>query len=231
MPRKSAHVLVIGPHPDDPEFGAGGTVACWARQGKKIVYVICTNGDKGTSDVNMTSEKLIKIREKEQRAAAKVLGVQEVVFLGFPDQGLEDTPEFRKALVRVIRMYRPDMVMTCDPYRRYIWHRDHRITGQVVLDAIFPFSRDRLAYPDLLEQGLNPHKVKEILFWGSDEPNYCVDITETYQLKIKAVRCHKSQVGGRASGLEKRMRERHAAMAEGEPFELAEGFHRVEIQM
>jgi LmbE family N-acetylglucosaminyl deacetylase len=125
-----ADVLVISPHPDDAEYGVAGTVARWVRDGKQVVYVICTNGDKGTSDPDMKPEVLVEIRKKEQLAAADVLGVSEVVFLGLPDQGLEETPQFRKLIVRLIRQYRPDIVVTADPYRRYIWHRDHRIAGQ-----------------------------------------------------------------------------------------------------
>ena len=113
-------LMVITAHPDDAEFGAAGTVALWTREGKKVVYVVCTNGDKGTSDRSLTPEELIGIRQKEQRAACKTLGVEEVVFLGYGDQSLEDTPEFRKALVEQIRKYRPHTVISLDPYRRYL---------------------------------------------------------------------------------------------------------------
>ena len=225
-----AQVMVIAPHPDDAEFGVAGTVAHWISEGKDIIYVVCTNGDKGTSNPNMKSEELARIREQEQLAAAKLLGVREVIFLRHPDQTLEDTPEFRKEIVRLIRMYRPETVVTTDPYRRYIWHRDHRIASRVTLDAIFPGARDVLAYPDLLEQGLQPHKVKEVLLWGSEDPNYRSNITDTFDIKIAALRCHKSQISDNSSsGLEERLRERHKMMAEGEDYELAEAFHRVEI--
>ena len=158
------------------------------------------------------------------------MGVREVVFLRHPDQGLEDTPEFRKELVRFIRIYRPETVVTADPYRRYIWHRDHRITGQVTLDAVFPYARDRLSYPDLIEEGLRPHKVNEILLWASEDINFRSDITETFHLKLAALRCHKSQVGHLAPAeLEERLRQRCTEMAHGENFQLAEAFHRVEI--
>ncbi len=227
---KQAHVLVIMPHADDAEFGISGTVARWTREGKDVVYVVCTNGDKGTSDTSMKPEKLAKIREEEESAAARVLGVREVVFLRYPDQGLEDTTEFRKEIVRLIRMYKPETVATTDPYRRYIWHRDHRIAGQVTLDAIFPYARDFLAYPDLIEQGFQPHKVKEVLLWGSEEPNYRSNITDTFDAKIASLRCHQSQIGNSLSPeFEERLRERHKTMAEGEDYELAEAFHRVEI--
>jgi LmbE family N-acetylglucosaminyl deacetylase len=230
MEAKLAQVMVVTPHPDDAEYGVAGTVVRWVSQGKEIVYVVCTNGDKGTSDTSVKPEELAKTREEEQIAAANLLGVREVIFLRHPDQGLEDTPEFRKEIVRLIRMYRPETVVTADPYRRYIWHRDHRMTGQVTLDAIFPYARDIFSYPDLAKEGLDPHKVKEVLLWGTEDVNYRSDITETFDVKLSALRCHKSQVGHiPLQELEDRLRERHRSLAQGEEYELAEGFHRVEI--
>ncbi len=226
---EAVQVMAVTAHPDDAEFGAAGTVARWIHEGKSAVYVVCTNGDKGTSDPSMKPEVLAGIREEEQLDVARLLGVREVVFLRYPDQSLEDTPEFRKEIVRLIRKYRPDTVLTSDPYRRYLWHRDHRITGQVTLDAIFPYARDLLAYPDLLEEGLQPHKVKEVLLWGTEEPNYRSDITSTIDIKIAALRCHESQIAANPfSDVEKWARERAIMMAEGENFELAEAFHWVE---
>ncbi|MFH1383274.1 MAG: PIG-L deacetylase family protein [Chloroflexota bacterium] len=224
---KKVYAMVIAAHPDDPEFGAAGTVARWTGEGKDVVFVICTNGDKGAKE-NIKPEDLAKIREQEEFAAAKMLGVKEVIFMRYPDQGLEETSDFRKEIVRLIRMYRPEVILTSDPYRRYLSHRDHRIVGQVTLDAIFPGARDLLAYPDLTEQGLLPHKVKEVLLWGSDEPNYRSDITKTFDLKIAALHCHRSQVGDNLDGLRERMRQRARMMAEGEKFELAEVFHCIE---
>ena len=230
METKPAHVIVVTPHPDDAEYGVAGTVVRWVSQGKDVVYVVCTSGDKGTSDANVKPEELAKTREEEQMAAASLLGVREVRFLRHPDQGLEDTPEFRKEIVRLIRMYRPETVVTADPYRRYVWHRDHRITGQVTLDAIFPYARDLHSYPELMTDGLHPHKVKEVLLWGSEDVNYRSDITETFAVKLSALRCHASQVGFiPPQELEERLRERHRFLAQGENFQLAEAFHRVEI--
>ncbi len=233
---KQAYALVVTPHPDDAEFGVGGTVARWVKEGKDVIYAVCTNGDKGTSDINMRPEVLAKIREQEQLDAAKVLGVREVIFLRHPDQGLEDTYEFRKQIVRLIRMYRPEIAATTDPYLRYKSHRDHRITGQVVLDAVFPYARDFLAYPDLILDGLQPHKVKEVLLWGipffweSQEINYRSDISDTFELKIAALRCHKSQMAHLPSpDLENGLRQYHEAMAQAESFKLAEAFHLVEL--
>jgi LmbE family N-acetylglucosaminyl deacetylase len=223
-------LLVISPHADDSEFGIAGTVAKWTREGKKVAYVICTNGDKGTSDYKMDPRELAKIREKEQWEAANVLGVVDVAFLGYHDQSLEDTTEFRKEIVRQIRIYQPNTVATADPYRKYMQHRDHRICGQVVLDAVYPFARDHLAFPDLFAQGYQPHKVREVLTWGTDDPNYWVDITDTFEIKIEALRRHESQVGNRDSNqLYQWLKERAANIAKGQGYQLAEEFHRLEI--
>lgn len=230
MNDRKANIIVVSPHPDDSEYGAAGSVARWVKEGKKVVYVICTGGEKGSSDPNAVPEELAKIRRQEQQAAAALLGVQEVVFLGYEDQTLEDTPQFRKDIVRWIRIFRPETLISADPYRRYIWHRDHRITGRVVLDAAFPYARDHLAYPDLLEEGLMPHKVKEILLWASEEPNYYSDISETFDVKLAALQCHQSQVGGHHSGsLAQWLRQRAVDAAREQDFELAEAFHREEI--
>ena len=226
----AVYALVICPHPDDAEFGAAGTVAKWTGEGREVAYVICTDGSKGTSDRSVKPEDLAVTREAEQKEAARVLGVREVVFLRYPDQGLEDTPGFRKDLVREIRRFKPEIVVTSDPYRRYIWHRDHRITGQAVLDAVFPLARDHLAFPELLEEGFETHRVREMLFWGAEDVNFRSDITATFDQKLEALRCHTSQV----SQFEAQiwidwLKDRNRSMAEGEPFELAEAFHRVEI--
>ncbi|MFC1971485.1 PIG-L deacetylase family protein [Chloroflexota bacterium] len=231
MANKQTDMMVITPHPDDAEFGVAGTVAHWTREGKNVIYVVGTNGDKGTSDRNMKPQELARIREQEQLAAVNLLGVSEVIFLRHPDQSLEDTPEFRKELVHLIRLYRPEVVVTASPYRRYIWHRDHRITGQVALDAVFPYARDHLSYPDLLEDGLEPHKVKEMWLWAADDANYWSNVTETFDIKMAALGCHKSQVGDEMPPeMKERLRHRAETMAEGEDFELAEAFYRIQFR-
>ncbi|MFC1986033.1 PIG-L deacetylase family protein [Chloroflexota bacterium] len=228
MMSKQAQVVVTIPHPDDAESRMAGTVARWVREGKDVIYVVCTNGDKGTSDSNVKPEELASIREQEQLAAAKLLGVREVIFLHHPDQGLEDTPEFRKEIVRLIRMYKPDTVVTIDPYYRgYLSHRDHRITARVTLEAVFPYAGS-ISYPDLLEQGLQPHRVKEVLFCGTEDPNYYMDITDTIDIKLAALRCHKSQVRDRPE-LAEWIMQRARVSAEGQDYEFAEAFHREEI--
>jgi LmbE family N-acetylglucosaminyl deacetylase len=226
-----ADILVISPHPDDAEFGIAGTVSRWTREGRRVVYVLCTDGDKGTSDRRMTPERLSEIRRHEQRAAARVLGVREVLFLGYPDQGLEETDEFRKHLVRLIRTYKPQTMATTDPYRRYLWHRDHRIVGQVVMDAVFPYARDHMAYPDLLAEGLEPHKVREVLFWAAEDINYRTDITDTFDIKLEALRCHKSQIAEfkHIADMDTYLRKRCRENAGDETYELAEAFHLVAL--
>ncbi|OIP90657.1 MAG: PIG-L domain-containing protein [Syntrophobacteraceae bacterium CG2_30_61_12] len=220
--------MVVTAHPDDAEFGVAGTVAAWTRAGRRVVYVVCTNGDKGSSDRAMKPEVLARIREREQSAAAELLGVETVVFLRRPDQGLEDSAEFRQVMVRLIRTYRPEIIVTSDPYRRYLWHRDHRVVGQVVMDAVFPLARDHMAYPNLLTAGLEPHKVREVWYWAAEDLNHRVDITATFDLKLAALRCHQSQVTElNRPDLEQWLQDRCRANAESESFELAEAFHRV----
>ena len=229
MEESKIRVMVVTPHPDDAEIGAGGTIASWVRHGREVIYVVCTNGDKGSSDPDMTSERLAQIRVQEQREAAKILGVSEVIFLGHPDGGLEDTPAFRGELVRLIRKHRPNIVMTADPYRRYLWHRDHRITSIVTLDAIFPYARDHLSYPGHIAEGLAPHRVNEVYFWGSEDPDTFIDITETFSLKLAALMCHASQVGQRAELLKQWVEERASKVGQSQGIPLAEAFRRIEI--
>lgn len=228
--KQPVDIMVITAHPDDAEFGVAGSVARWTHDKRSVIYVVCTSGDKGTSDRTLKPEDLMRIREQEQRAAADLLGVREVIFLRYQDQTLEETPAFRKHIVEMLRTYRPYRVVSMDPYRRYIWHRDHRILGQVVMDAVFPFARDHMAYPDLLDKGLEPHKVRELLFFGTEDINYHSDITSTFDRKLAALRCHISQV--RELGIDDLgtwLRQRCRQMAMGSGFELAEAFHRIEL--
>jgi LmbE family N-acetylglucosaminyl deacetylase len=228
--KKTVYMMAFAPHPLDIEMGIGGTVACWTKEGKNVVCAVCTNGDKGSSDPNMKPEELARIREREQLAAAKLLGVREVIFLRHPDLGLEDTPEFRKEILRLILAYRPEIVATCDPYQRYLSNRDHRIVGRVVMDAVWPYALAPNTYPDLLEQGFKLHKVKEVLLWQTEEPNYRCDISETFDIKMAALSCHKSQIGDpvEATFLEELMNFTTQA-AKGQNYKLGEAFHRLEV--
>ena len=229
MTNPSNTILVVTPHPDDAEGGAGGTIARFAKEGKKVVLVVCTNGDKGTSDRMMKPEKMAAIREKEQLDAAEVLGIEEVVFLRFPDQSLEDCREFRMALCRQIRKHRPDLVVTIDPGSRYIRHRDHYMTGRVTLDAVFPYARDHLAFPELLEEGLEPFNTREVWLFRPLEPDTFVDITDTFVTKVDALYCHVSQMGRPREEREAWLRERSAETGQHIGGGLAEGFKRIVI--
>ena len=189
------NVLIFSPHPDDSELGCGGTVSKWASMGSEVNYVICTNGDKGSNDPDIDSVNLACLRSDETKNASKVLGVKNLIELGYEDGFLEDTAEFREQIVKIIRIYKPQVVMVTDPVRHDFYvHRDHRIAGQVVLDALFPYARDRLYYPQHENEGIYPHKVKNIMFWGSEEPNSFVDITGHTDSKIEALLKHKSQI-------------------------------------
>ena len=222
-------VLVVTPHPDDAEGGAGGTIAKWTSEGKKVVLVVCTNGDKGTSDRAISPEELAATREKEQLNAAKVLDIAEVVFLRFPDQNLEDCVDFRKALVRQIRKHRPDLVLTIDPNRPYIRHRDHYMTGRVTLDAVFPYARDHLAFPDLLDEGLEPFNVREVWLFRSEHPDTYIDITDTFETKMDSLYCHVSQMSRPRDVASSRSRERAAETGKAIGGGLAEAFKRIMI--
>lgn len=223
-------IMVIFAHPDDAEFGAAGSVAKWVAEGNSAIYIVCTNGEKGTSDRNISPESLARIRQKEQFEAAQQLGVSDVIFLGMPDQGLEESPAFREAVVREIRRYRPSIVISPDPYRRYLWHRDHRIVGQVVMDALFPYARDHMAYPEMLREGLEPHKVKEVYFFGAEEANHHIDITATFPQKLAALKCHTSQMLELAKDdLESWLKKQCQQMAENTPYQFAEAFYRLEL--
>ena len=227
--------MLVIPHPDDGESGCGGTVARWAREGCEVLYVVCTNGDKGSSDPEMTSERLAAMREAEQKNAGKVLGVHEIVFLGHGDGELEDTRAFRGQIVEQIRRWKPDVLLAMDPHRTSHSHRDHRISGQAALDAAFPFARDVLHYPEHLRAGLETHKVPTVLLWGSESPDVVVDIGATVDLKMKALAAHESQLSTdmvRIEGFAKRRAEAAAAEAKdhGFSFEYAEVFRKISFR-
>ena len=224
--------MVTTPHPDDCEIGVGGTVSKWIKGGAQGILVVCTNGDKGSSDPDMTSERLASIRRAEQIAAAKVLGMQEVVFLQYPDGELEDNREFRRDLVREIRKHKPDVVLTPDPFRKTWYnHRDHRVTGQVTMDAVFPYARDHLSFPEHKGIGLEPHKVGWLYFWHSEEPDHHLDVTETIEIKIQALAQHVSQVGGETGrDIDTFIREMGKRAGEDHGMEFAEAFRVIELR-
>ena len=188
--------MVITAHPDDAEFTVAGTVAAWARAGCTVTYVVCTDGNAGSHEPGMTSEKLAKVRRAEQRAACATLGVNEVVFLGYDDGQLQPTLDLRRDLVRAIRQYKPEVVITWNPTRLfvrddYINHPDHRAAAQAALDAVAP-SR---AMPLLWPQDGPPHRVSQVYVHTDDQPNVWIDVTETMDRKIAALKQHASQMG------------------------------------
>ena len=199
MEETPQRVLVVTPHPDDAEIWCGGTVARWINEGAEVHYVLCTDGGKGTDKPGFTSQQLSQMREQEQLDAAQTLGVKNVVMLHHPDGELEDTGDFRKEIVRQIRLVRPEVVLSTEPYRtNHTWHRDHRITGQVTLDAVFPYARDHLHFGELWdEEGLEPHKTGTVLFWGAEKPDTFIDIAQSIEQKIESVKAHRSQMDGR----------------------------------
>ena len=224
-------VMVITAHPDDAEFTVGGTAARWAQEGKAIIYVICTDGSRGSNDPNVRPEHLVTIRRAEQEAAARILGVEEIVYLGYEDGSLEPTLALRRELTRAIRRYRPDIVVCPDPTVRYygdsyLNHPDHRAAGGAALDAVFPSARTRYIFPELLAEGLEPHRVQEVLIRGALSPNFWVDISDTIELKIAALKEHESQVG-RSQGWEERVRARAQQAAAGRDMTYAESFRRI----
>ena len=207
-------VMALYAHPDDPEFFSGGTLAKFAAEGKHLIYVLATSGDKGTDDPEMTREKLIEIREAEQRAAANAVsaGANTVIFLRYADGELQSSLELRRDLTRVIRQQKPDIVITNDPTSRWstnggINHPDHRAIGDAAMDAVYPSARDRHTFVELWrDEGLEPHKVKQVYLAGTNDPNFRVDITEVFDKKIAAIRQHVSQVKD-PDGLLKRLRD------------------------
>ena len=234
MDESPKKVLVITPHPDDADFWCSGTIAKWLGNGATVRYVLCTDGGKGTTDPNISSADLSKLREQEQADAVEALGVQELVLLHHPDGSLEDDDEFRMELVRQIRQVQPDVVLCPEPYRKNLaWHRDHRIAGQVALDAVFPCARDHLHFVELWrDEGLEPHKTPTMLFWGTENADTTIDITESMDAKIKAVAAHKSQMDGRSlKEIEDFVRERAQVSEGGSGKEYVEAFRKVTFRV
>jgi len=195
--------MSIHAHPDDQEFTVGGTLAKWARAGCEIVTVCITSGGAGSNKFTppeMTREALVAIREEEQRDACRILGVKETIYLGYEDGMLEPSIRLRRELTRLIRRHRPEAVLTGDPTVRfygptYMNHPDHRAAADVALDAVFPSAGTRLIFPELLAEGLEPHEVRQVYIHGAERPDTYVDIAETLDVKLAALRAHKSQMG------------------------------------
>src|SRR5918995_7476838 len=226
-------VLVVAAHPDDIEFGAAGTVARWVTEGAEVRYLLVTRGDKGSDDPYVDVEALAVLREREQRAAAAEIGVVGVDFLDEPDGQVEPSLRLREHVTRSIRTYRPEVVMTHDPTVLFVnneWvnHPDHRAVGQVAVDAVFPTARDPLNFREHLDAGLEPWKVAELFLWSTNEANQLVDVADTLERKIDALRHHASQFR-RFDEIARWVRRRSEELGERTGYRAAEGFRRVTL--
>jgi LmbE family N-acetylglucosaminyl deacetylase len=227
--------LVIISHPDDAEFTAAATIAKLTRLGVRVDYVVTTDGGKGTEDPAVTPEALAATRMAEQRSAADVLGVTEIAHLGYPDGYLRPTLELRRDITRQIRRFRPDIVITQNPQRRldlnpYIGHPDHIATGEATLASVYPAARDRLNFPELAtDEGLEPWKVRQVLVSGVEQPNLWIDIADTFDIGLAALRCHASQLAGR-DDLEAELRERASLAGEAGGIGLAQAFASIVLR-
>jgi LmbE family N-acetylglucosaminyl deacetylase len=238
--------MIIGAHPDDDDIGAGAISALWAKQGKKIVWVVMTDGTEGSEVPSLNDTEFMLEREREQRMACEVLGVQAVEFLRFPDGHLTNSETARKAVVRLIRQYRPRVVFTHDPSSHifapdpdtddtaYLNHSDHRATGNIVLDAIFPAVGNPRSYRELLSEGLLPYRVHELYLFFTGKENTYIDVTETIDLKGKALQCHVTQFGpemNRSDWLHKQAAEvaKEAKEKKGLDMQYAESFRRIKL--
>jgi LmbE family N-acetylglucosaminyl deacetylase len=225
--------MVVFAHPDDAEIGAGGAVARWVADGTEITYVLCTDGQAGTADRSLAAQALAERRAKEQRAAADFMGVKHLVMLGYPDGELEASRAFLADIVRAIRTYRPEIVFAHDPHRmRAFQHRDHRMAGITTTDAVYPYARDHLHFPEqITAEALEPHKVRELWYWGADEPNVIVDVTASIDQQIAALIRHESQVPGlnvaRGQTISERVKRGAAELARPYRFRYGAAFRRL----
>ena len=227
-------VLAVFAHPDDMDFSSSGTIAKWAKKGAAITYLVCTDGSKGSDDPVMTPRKLSLIRKEEQIKAAKILLVQDVIFLNHKDGELVVDMKLKENISKVIRQKKPDVVITLDPSflystkRGFINHSDHRAAGQAAIDAVFPLARDRLSFPEHEKRGLAPHKTRTLLLVSFEDANHFEDIAGTFDVKLEALRVHKSQVLPNVE-FEKRIRKRSRMLGKKAGFRYAEGFKRIEL--
>lgn len=229
-------ILVVTAHPDDVDFGAAGSVAVWTHAGVEVAYCIATDGDAGGSDRSVSRTEMAVVRREEQREAARVVGVSDVTFLGFPDGRLTPGLDLRQAIAGVIRRFRPDRVVAQSPERNwsriYASHPDHLAAGEAAICAVYPDARNPFAFPALLEEGLEPHSVPELWVMTTERADRVVDATEFFDLKLAALRSHRSQVGdGEHLGELLRTWMSGTALAAGLPEgRLAEAFHVVDTE-
>ncbi|MBN18496.1 MAG: GlcNAc-PI de-N-acetylase [Chloroflexi bacterium] len=225
--------MVVVAHPDDAEYGSSGTVARLIREGWEFVYVMCTDGSKGSSEPDMTQSKLSKIRKEEQINAGKVLGLKDIVFLDYEDSYLTPNLDVRKDIAREIRRHKPDIVICQYPMRNLdgswgVGHPDHIAAGEATLSAIFPTARDRLTFPELLESGLEPHKVAEAWIFGHPEPDLWIDVSAHIETSIDALMQHVSQLPVNDREIvSKRMKDWRSERAKGKGMQYAESFKKI----
>lgn len=223
--------MVVFAHPDDAEFGVAGTVAKLTNEGKHVVYVITSDGSKGSSDPTMLPERLTSTRQQEQRNAAELLGLEDVCFLNFPDGMLEPNIALRRAITGAIRRYKPDLVIAQSPIRDlgtsiFVQHPDHLATGEATFAAVYPCCRDRLTFPELLAQGLEPHIVRELWVSGTAQADHFIDISNTVEQKVRALLSHASQVSEQQGEM---ITERAKTMGEPHGMGFAEAFKRIQL--
>jgi len=226
-------ILIILAHPDDPEFFLGATIARWVKAGHRVRYVLLTKGDKGAENDHQTQDEICRIRVEEQKNASEFLGVSSVDFLDYEDGSLIPDLAMRREVVRWIRKYKPDILVSCDPTNvfpseHYINHPDHRNAGQVVMDAVFPAAGNPYFFPELLQEGLDPHEVDEVWMSLTHQPNVTLDVSEHWEDRIEALKRHRSQIGD-PEMFEKMMLER---LAEDDKAELQyeEQFRRIKFR-
>jgi len=227
--------LNVAAHPDDLDFGAAGTTAKLVAEGHKVEYCLVTDGEAGGDDASMDRSEMARIRRQEQTSAAHIVGVDTIHFLGFPDGSVESTLKLRQAITGIIRKVKPDRVITQSPYwnldRIYASHPDHLATGVATMAAVYPDSRNQFAFPELIDgHGLEPHTVQQIWLMGGPEPNLHVDITDTIDLKVKALLCHESQIKD-PERIAKMLKEWAKSMADAAGLpegRLAESFRKVD---
>ena len=224
--------LAISAHPDDSDFGAAGTIARLAEQGDSVDLLIVSDGSKGSHHAGFGGKRLSAIREKEQKASARITGAGAVYFLKELDGEVENTKQLRKKIVEVIRKVRPDVIISCDPVvlfeRAGLCHKDHREAALAAFDAVYPAAGSESFFPELKKRGLQPHSVSEMWFWGAGVPTVYSDISKTIEKKIEALLRHKSQIAD-PKGLDARIRERARDVARGKRMKYAEGFRVLKL--
>lgn len=227
MADEEMRALVIGAHPDDNEFGAGGTTAKLTRQGWRVTFIICTNGNKGSHDPEMSSYRLSEVREGEQRSAARALGVEKVIFLRYNDGELEPTLALRAEIALYIRHFKPHYVFTHDPWKHYMLHPDHRAVGFATIEGLVS-ARDHLFMPGLGQIGIGVWRPQALFLWGAEQPDHVEDISETFEQKIGALREHHSQLDENQGWVE-RITQRYAELGQPAGYAYAEVFRKLGV--